>query len=224
MFFSIYCFATNASLLFSNKNWNKKRFSLKNIVEPAILNGSINAKKEEKSKKFAKIQGKAVAGYYAISAFSMIVSGFLYEINGYFLLLISLGIVIVTLIMSTKFEDVQIEQKKEVQETVSLKEALKYVFKAKRIRCLLIYSSILTSILRVLNTYEVNLLESLEVSSKFLGIAFAILNLISAIASKNQQVFQDKFKNRTLTVLGISVSIACIIAGFVSKLNIVFGL
>lgn len=118
----------------------------------------------------------------------------------------------------------KLSKKKEVQETVSLKEALKYVFKAKRIRCLLIYSSILTSILRVLNTYEVNLLESLEVSSKFLGIAFAILNLISAIASKNQQVFQDKFKNRTLTVLGISVSIACIIAGFVSKLNIVFGL
>lgn len=169
-------------------------FSLKNIVEPVILNGSINnAKKEEKSKIFAKIQGKAVAGYYAISAFSMIISGFLYEINGYFPLLISLGIVIVTLIMSTKFEDVQVEEKEEqeeMEETVSLKEAIKYVFEAKRIRCLLIYS--------------------------------AILNLISALASKNQQVFQNKFKNRTLMVLGLSLSISCIIAGTISKLNIAF--
>lgn len=198
-------------------------FSLKNIVEPAMLNGSIKAEKEEKSRIFAKAQGRAVSGYYALSAISMILSGFLYEINGYIPLLLSLGIVIITLIISTRFEDVKIEEKKEDNiETVSLKEAIKFVFKAKRVRCLLIFSAILTSIIRVLNTYEVSLLESLKVSSKYIGIIFAVLNIISAIASKNQQQFQDKFKNRTLTVLGVSLSISCIIAGFVSKLNIVF--
>lgn len=198
-------------------------FSLKNIVEPAMLNGSIKAEKEEKSRIFAKAQGRAVSGYYALSAISMILSGFLYEINGYIPLLLSLGIVIITLIISTRFEDVKIEEKKEDNiETVSLKEAIKFVFKAKRVRCLLIFSAILTSIIRVLNTYEVSLLESLKVSSKYLGIIFAVLNIISAIASKNQQQFQDKFKNRTLTVLGVSLSISCIIAGFISELNIVF--
>lgn len=200
-------------------------FSIKNIVEPAMLNGSINAKKEEKSKIFAKVQGKAVSGYYALSAISMILSGFLYEINGYIPLILSLGIVIITLIMSTKFEEVQVEvNNNKNDDTVSLKEAIKFVFKAKRIRCLLIFSAILTSIIRVLNTYEVSLLEGLKVSSKYIGIIFACLNIISAIASKNQQTFQDKFKNRTLTVLGLSLAISCIISGAVSNLSISIGI
>lgn len=109
-------------------------FSLKNIVEPAMLNGSIKAEKEEKSRIFAKAQGRAVSGYYALSAISMILSGFLYEINGYIPLLLSLGIVIITLIISTRFEDVKIEEKNEDNvETVSLKEAIKFVFKAKNL-------------------------------------------------------------------------------------------
>lgn len=197
-------------------------FSVKSIVEPAMLNGSINAKKEEKSKIFARIQGKAVSGYYALSAISMILSGFLYEINPYIPLMFSLGISIVTIIISTKFDDVKVEVDKEDNkgDTVPLKEAIKFVFKAKRIRCLLIFSAILTPIIRVLNTYQVSLLENLNVSSKYIGIIFAVLNIISAIASKNQQVFQDKFKNRTLTVLGTLLTISCIMAGAVSKLSI----
>ena len=75
-------------------------FALKDISEPAILNESINASKSEKSKIFAKTQGKAVSGYYIISAFSMILSGFLFEINGYIPIFISLGIVITTILFS----------------------------------------------------------------------------------------------------------------------------
>lgn len=42
-------------------------FSLKEIAEPSILNTSIKSNKEDKSKMFSMIQGKAVSGYFAKS-------------------------------------------------------------------------------------------------------------------------------------------------------------
>ncbi len=197
-------------------------FSLKDISEPAMLNESIDAAKAEKSKIFARVQGKAVSGYYFLSAFSMIVSGFLFEVNGYIPMFISLGIVITTLIMSTQFKNVLPENNAEESNEVSLKEAIKFSFKSRRCRCLLMFSAIFYGVVTVLATYEVSLLEDLKVSSRYIGIIFAILNIISAIASKNQNIIQEKFKNRTLTFIGISLVFSCIFSGIISKLNIPF--
>lgn len=195
-------------------------FSLKDIAEPAMLNESIDATKAEKSKIFAKVQGKAVSGYYFLSAFSMIVSGFLFEINGYIPMFISLGIVITTLIMSTQFKNVIPENNLEEENNeVSLKEAIKFSFESRRCRCLLMFSAIFYGVVTVLATYEVSLLEDLKVSSRYIGIIFAILNIISAIASKNQNIIQEKFKNRTLTFIGLSLVFSCVFSGVASKLN-----
>lgn len=199
-------------------------FSLKDISEPAMLNESIDATKVEKSKIFAKIQGKAVSGYYIISAFSMIISGFLFEINGYIPMFISLGIVIITLIMSTQFKSVNQENSGEEENIVPLKEAVKFSFESKRCRCLLLYSAIFYGVITVLATYEVSLLENLKVSSKFIGIIFASLNVISAISSKNQNMIQEKFKNRTLTFIGLALVCSCIVSGIISKTNMPFGI
>lgn len=199
-------------------------FSLKDISEPAMLNESIDATKVEKSKIFAKIQGKAVSGYYIISAFSMIISGFLFEINGYIPMFISLGIVIITLIMSTQFKSVNQENSGEEENIVPLKEAVKFSFESKRCRCLLLYSAIFYGVITVLATYEVSLLENLNVSSKFIGIIFASLNVISAISSKNQNMIQEKFRNRTLTFIGLALVCSCIVSGIISKTNMPFGI
>lgn len=199
-------------------------FSLKDISEPSILNESIKTNKIEKSKIFAKIQGKAVSGYYALSAVSMILSGILFEINGYIPMYLSLGIVLLTLIISFKFEENLNANSKQINDEISLKDAIKFSFESKRCRCLLIYSAIFYSIITVLATYEVGLLEELNVPSKFIGIIFATLNIVSGIASVNQSAFQEKFKNRTLTVLGIILTGSCISAGFVTSLKIQKGI
>lgn len=195
-------------------------FSLKDIAEPAILNESIELEKEEKSKKFAKIQGQAISGYYTLSAISMILSGFLYEINGYIPMFLSLGIVIITLIMSTRFVEPVGCTKEEQIEELSLKETIIFSIKSGRCRCILIFSGIFLAITSVLATYEISLLEELNIESKYIGIIFAILNIVSAIGSKKHNSFQNKFKNRTLTVLGIFLVASIIISGFVATLNI----
>ena len=80
-------------------------FSFKDISENALLNESIEEAQEEKSKLFAHIQGKAVSGYYFISAISMVIAGFIYEINPYYPMLISLLITIFVLLMAFKFKE-----------------------------------------------------------------------------------------------------------------------
>lgn len=194
-------------------------FSLKDIAEPAILNGSIELEKEEKSKKFAVIQGKAMSGYYVLSALSLIISGFLFEINGYIPMILSFAIVVIALIMSTRFTEpleINEDEKKEDKKEVSLKEAIKFSFKSKRCRCLLIFSGFFFAIISVLCTYEISLIEDLQIDSKYIGIIFAALNIISAFASKRQDKFQEKFKNRTLTILGNLLVFAIMIAGVAS--------
>lgn len=195
-------------------------FALKDISEPGILNGSINVTNKEKSNIFAKIQSKAVSGYYVLSAISLVISGFLYEINGYIPMFLSLAIVIITLLLSTRFEEVlEVKERKNIEE-VSLKEAIKFVIKSKRCRCLIMFSGVFYGIVCVLATYEINLLEELGVASKYIGISFAILNIVSSISSRSQQFFQETFKNRTLTFIGIALTISCIIAGFVTLANL----
>lgn len=197
-------------------------FALKEGAEPAILNSSINLEKEEKSKLFSKIQGKAVSGYFFLRAGSMILAGFLFEINGYIPMYLSLFVVIIGLIMSTQFEvtEEKIDKRGDAEEKVSFKEAIKFANKSNRCKSLLLYSSIFYGIIIVLATYEISLLEDLGVSSRIIGVAFAILNLVSAFSSKMENDFQNTFKNRTLTVIGILLVFSCMLSGGVSIVNI----
>ena len=212
--------STNLISLICAELMSSFAFSLKDIAEPAILNESIELEKEEKSKKFAKIQGQAISGYYVLSAISMILSGFLFEINGYIPMYLSLGIVVITLIMSTRFVEPMDCEKEEKTEELSLKETIKFAIKSRRCRCILIFSGIFLAIISVLATYEISLLEELEIESKYIGIIFAALNVVSAIGSRKHNVFQNKFKNRTLTVLGILLVASIMISGFAATLNI----
>lgn len=195
-------------------------FSLKDIAEPAILNESIDLQKEEKSKKFAKIQAKAISGYYWLSAISIAISGFLFEINPYIPMFFALSIVIISLIMSTQFVEPNLSdktnKKSHIIKEIGLKDSIKFAFESKRCRCLLLFSAVFFSIFTVLATYEISLLEDLNISSKYIGIIFAFLNIVSAITSKKQNTFQKKFKNRTLTFLGYAIVISCTVAGAVS--------
>ncbi len=212
--------STNLISLICAELMSSFAFSLKDIAEPAILNESIELEKEEKSKKFAKIQGQAISGYYVLSAISMILSGFLFEINGYIPMYLSLAIVVITLIMSTRFVEPMDCAKEEKVEELSLKETIKFAIKSRRCRCILIFSGIFLAIISVLATYEISLLEELKIDSKYIGIIFAALNVVSAIGSRKHNVFQNKFKNRTLTILGILLVASIMISGFVATLNV----
>ena len=58
-----------------------------------------------------------------------------------------------------------------------------------------------------------NLLEDINLSSILIGYAGALNSLINAIASKKENKFNSILKNKSLTVLSLTLSISALVAG-----------
>lgn len=202
-------------------------YALKDIASPSLLNESIPVTKR-KSEIFGKLSGKAMSGYYILNAVSLIISGFLYNINGYIPMFLALGIILITFILANSFYE-PIESFSNLKEKTinqdkdnDFKEALSFIFSSGRLKSLILYSSVMLSLINILASTEIYLLEELDVSSGFIGVTFAILGIISGIAAKKQNEFHNMFRNKSLTVLGLTISMACIIStlGFVFELPV----
>ena len=64
-------------------------------------------------------------------------------------------------------------------------------------------------------TLRRSLLADVHVSSEFFGIIFTVLGIVASVASSKSFAIHQKYRNRTLTFLGISFSISIIISGLV---------
>lgn len=207
-------------------------FSLKDISEMSLLNNSIPPTKRSDDI-FSKIQGKGLAKYYYISSVAVIIAGFLYEINGYLPITLSLITILIATFFSLGIREV--EEENEGRKEIKIKQRIKdyasdlkvsfgFIYKSKRLKTLLIFSAISVGFLAVMDSYEVSLLEEINVSAQAIGIMFAILGIISGIATSRQNEFHQKFRNKTLAVLGISLALSIIIAGLCVVCNFSFGI
>lgn len=213
-------------IIFSNSLFNliiaellsSLAFAIKEVAEPSLLNESI-PKAKSKDKIFARINEKGVSGYYCINAISTILAGYLYEINPYIPISLALSTTILVTIISTFFIEPIKKQKrnyKEISITNSIKQiesSFKFIFKSERLKSLLVYVAVMGGILCILTSYEVSLLEELNVSSGIIGIIFAILGLIAGFGTKKQENFHQKFRNKSLSIIGMSITISCLLAG-----------
>lgn len=199
-------------------------FAIKGSAEPSLLNESIPPTKN-KSLIFAKINQKGMSSYYLINAIATILAGFLYGVNQYIPIILSLTVLIIVTILSTLFiEPIEKNKKTTIsfQQIKELKEAFQFVSKSERLKSLIIFSAMMTGIFSILSNYEISLLEDLEVSSSYLGILFAFLGIISSISTKKQESFHLKFTNKALSVLGFLVVGSCILAGIAGKISTYF--
>ena len=210
-------------------------FSLKDVSDLSLLNESI-PQASTKSRIFAKLTSKGLSGYFILNSISLMISGFLYTINGYLPIIISLCIVILSFLISTAFIDPISENIKEnndklkkskkdnIKETFKtsiqdLINSFKYILSSKRLRSLILFSSIMYGVITVLASYQVSLLEEIGLPASVIGIIVAFLEITASISSKKQEQFHNKFRNKSLSVLGITVSLACILAGFAGYIN-----
>lgn len=193
-------------------------FGMKEIADPSLLNGSI-PKTKDKSRIFAKINEKGASRYYILNSISIMLAGIFFQINGYIPIILSLSIVIIAILISCMFIEPIKRQKVKIKHENVIKElnqGFKFILTSDRLKSLLIYSAVITSLLCIMQTYEVNLLEELEVSSVTIGFLFAALGLISGIASKNQEKVHKKFKNKSLQLIGNLMVISIFISGMIA--------
>lgn len=192
--------------------------SIKNVAEPSLLNESIPPSKY-KSQIYARINGRGAYGFYILNAISKIVAGLLFAVNGYLPIMCSLFILILATILSFGF--IEPIQKNKTQRTTSMyvkqmkeiKEGFAFVFKSERLKALILCAALIYALLSILSTYHVSLQEDIGLTSTTIGLIAAIGGLLSAFASKNQKTFHEYFRNQTLFVISMGLSVSTIIAG-----------
>lgn len=195
-------------------------FAIKGIAEPSLLNESIPPSKY-KGKIYTKINSKGDAGYYILNAVTTIIAGFLFEINGYIPLILSFITIVIVIILSCMFiEPIKSKKRRnlnKIDEQINdIKESFKFILKSERIKSLILCGSIITGLVYILSTYEVSILEDLQIQAKYIGIIFAILGIVTGISSRYQQKFHEKFKNRSLGVIGFTSSLVTLIVGILA--------
>ena len=190
--------------------------AMKDVAEPGLLNSSIPDVKE-KSQIYSRIDGKSVGNFYYISAFSAIVSGFLFDINGYIPMTICVIILLISALLATGFTELTPVQKQE-----DIKKYYKTYFRdlklfnSSRLKALMLFSGVMYGIIMVMNTYEMGLLDEMGLSASITGIIYAIMQIVAGISSKHHEKIHQKYKNKTLSIVGVSYTLACLMAGIIA--------
>jgi len=130
---------------------------------------------------------------------------------------------IISIIISLKFysPDIELENtnkvKKEKLKTKlnNFKNSVKFIFTSKRLKSLLIFSAIFHGLISVSSILRSSILVDINVPEQYFGIIFAVLQIVSGIASKNSNWFHKKFKNETLMNFSITYTITFMVIGVV---------
>lgn len=201
-------------------------FSIKEISDPSLLDISI-PKTNKKREIFSKIEGKGTSYYFYLDAITSVLSGFLYAINPYIPFICSALFATMACFLGLQFEDIEPKDKDSKNmsnnfndEIRDLIKSLKIIVKSKRLRALILYSGLIWGFHCVFADYKINILSDLGASSTTIGIIAAVLGITSGIAAKKQQIVHNKFRNKSLTVIGLLSSISVLITGLIVLLKL----
>lgn len=204
---------------------NAIAFGIKSVTEGSLLNSSIPECKN-KSDIFTKIHSKGYSKYYYVSAISTFISGMLYDINPYIPVMLCVTFCVLGTIISTRFFEIDdIKSNNEnIKYVQDLKSAFSFILKSSRLRSLLIILGFIWGILILFGTYKITLLNDLNISATYIGIISAILSIITGRMSTLSNKVNEKYKNKTLTIIGLMVTMSFLLAGAISIMEIPFGL
>lgn len=200
-------------------------FSLKGLTESSILFDSIE-KNNNRNDKFSKIEGKGSAFYYFVDAITSLSAGFLFVINGYLPMVLCFICCIISLLISFKFKDIEENNKKiTFKENVKdLRYGFKFIFQSNRLKSLIIFSALFSSILILRSNLSSSLFTDINLPEQYFGIIYAVSQVIASISATKQNWFHNKYKNRTLTRLGLSFTFSMIFIGLTEVINLNYGI
>lgn len=135
-------------------------FTLKGLCESNILDECIT-NLEKKNNIFSNIEGRSNSLWYFFNAVSSIISGFLFVMNPYIPMFISLSITFISCILSFKFKNYENSSTKKTTEVKEFSEQLKelkysfkYIFRSNRLRNLLLCIALFSRLIG--NSFYIN--------------------------------------------------------------------
>jgi len=195
--------------------------SIKSIAEASILDLSI-PKFNKKGEFYTKMKRNGYSKYCYMYAASTLLAGFLYNINPYIPIVLSMGVCILATIISTSFKEIKVKKDKAEEEPYikQLSDSFKFIFKSNRLRALLISVGLIWGLICLYDTYQVILLKELKVPALQIGLILAAFQVIKGKISKYSGKVNTKFKNKTLTIMSFAIVLSFILAGTITLFKI----
>ncbi len=227
---TIILFCPNFIWLLASQGICSIGFGLKGIAESNFLNASLPETKR-KSEMFSKIDSRGYSIYCFFGATSVLISGFLFATNPYIPIVLCLLTNLSALIVSINFIDIEkatekVEKKDMKQEIKNilcdLKEGFGFIFGSKRLSTLLIFLGIMWGIIDTYATYQETLLKELQMPSYYIGFMLAGFQMLVGIFSTKAIKFNRKYKNHSLTYIGLILTLGSMVLGVVTILKIPF--
>lgn len=196
-------------------------YSIKGMCETNILYDSLPAHPKRGSL-FSKIEAKAYSNFFYFDALASVVAGLTFVINGYIPMVLCFIACAFSTVMSFKFKDTTLKEEKIKpvsfkEYTKQLKDSVTFFKKSKRIKSLLLFNALFAGMIYGIINLRSSMLSEMSVPPVYFGIIFAILQIGAGLTSRYQDKIQKTFKNKTLTILALPVTISCIIIGFIGK-------
>lgn len=192
-------------------------YAIKGIAEDVILYNSLPEVKN-KGKIFSKIDSRASSYYYYIDAISSLITGYLYIVNPYIPLILCLIFNIISVIVSFKLKSLnEVNKTTDESDSIKLIDVIKHTIKSNRLFCLVLFYAICSGLLYILTSLRSSIFEDLNLEAQYFGIIYAVLQITTGLAARFQNVIHNRFKNKTLSVMGIPLAVSCIIIGILGN-------
>ena len=201
-------------------------YNIKTIAESNLLYDSVSTRGGEGL--YSKLDAKGGSLYYILDGIASLTAGYLFVINNYLPMFICLGFIVISTILSFKFEDIY-EVKKEKNNSSGLiptlkeykqdlKTSFKFILKSKRMKAFILFQIVFYSLISIIDTYNGDLLTDIGVPEEQFSMIFAILILIGGLSLSLKKPIEKKFKNRTLAFISLMYIGACIVIGAISTM------
>ena len=204
-------------------------FVIKGIAESNFLYDSLDDT-ETKKEDFSKLEGKASSRFFFFDAITAFITGFLFIINPYIPMLLSCICMLISILIVFVFHEIPTPALDTNNKTSFLKEihiqvkdtlsGFKYIIKSSRLRALILFNALLVSLLILMVTLHKSILNDIGVSSEYFGIIFAIMGIIISYSSGRSVFVHKKYHNKTLSILGISLTLSIIASGLCTIINL----
>ena len=198
-------------------------YAIKGISEGNLLYDSVATRGGDGI--YTQIDSKGASAYYILDTILAVIAGYLFVINNYIPIYISLFFMIISVIISMKFKDIYKSKQSENKESFTkfikgyskdIVNSFKFIKRSNRMRSYIIFAAVFYGLIKIMSTYKNDLLIDIGVTEEQFSMIYAVLSMIAAISVTYSRKIQRYFKNKTLTFLSLSYIISIIFIGVIA--------
>ena len=200
-------------------------YDIKLIGETNLLYDSVSTRGGEGL--YSKLDSKGGSWYFFLNGIMCMSAGYLFVFNNYLPIIVCLGLVIISIVLSFSFKDIypsKIKNNKDEKDSNNfkivlkeyskdLRDSVKFIFRSKRLKSYIIFGAIFYGTIKAFDTYQSDLLVFEKVPAEQFSMIFAVLSILAGFSVILCRKVQRRFRNKTLTFISLSYMSACIIVG-----------